>query len=102
MLAGGCGIFHLQREMAGAWRVGGLARNQVNVLRTEVVPYDHEIECRRPRNLAQTEHLPVKVSRPLEVGHDDRDMMDAGDVSRHHTMSYAFGIAPSGVNVSTA
>ena len=82
MLAGGSGIFHLQGEMARAGRVGRLARNQMNVLRAEVVPHDDEIECSGPGNLAQTEDLRVEASRPLEVGHHNRHVMDARDESR--------------------
>ena len=71
MLPGGRGIVDLKREMARAGRVGRLPRNEVNVLRAEVVPHHDEIECGRPRSLPQTEHPRVKASRQFEVGDDD-------------------------------
>ena len=83
MRAGGDGVFDLQREVARAGRVGRRARHQVNVLRAEVVPHDHEIEGGGPWNLPQAEHLCVEAPRLLEVGHDDRHVMDAGEESLH-------------------
>src|SRR5262249_9236454 len=71
MLPRGRGIFDLQREMARTKRVGRLARNQMNMLRTEVVPDDNEIERGWTWNLGQDEHVRVKASRQFEVGHDD-------------------------------
>src|SRR5207245_2388950 len=69
-----------QGEMARTERVGLFLQQQMNLLVAELKPEHDEIKRARLVDLLQTEHVSVEAAAALDIGDDDRRVIDLRDL----------------------
>ena len=70
--------------MSAAPRVGGGLAEQVDHLRSNLKPRPRKVEAGRPRDFRQPQHAGVERPGTLDVGDDDRDVIQPLDAQIVH------------------
>ena len=82
MSSGRGDVADAQGEMARAERVRPFLHQKMNLLVAELKPEHDEIKRARLVDLLQAEHVPVEAPAALDIGDDDRRVIDLRDLQR--------------------